>query len=113
MSPKRACGRTYNSEGGVFPEKQQKTMPERNVAVILVYSANGRSVPVCRVDDLDIVAQAARAAITQAQERASALSDVDDVLGRTEKVEAQRLADTLSILVPDLTPRRIQRRVIT
>jgi len=79
-----------------------------SVALVLLYqpTVKSRPVPLCRVDNPNMIARAAHAAIAEAQERANALSDIDDFLGEAEVAEVKRLTAVLGLLVPSVGTRR-------
>ena len=72
-----------------------------NVSLLLVYEVpGGRPLTVARVDNSSLLLDAAQTAILQAEQRADALSEADEVLGRIERSEANRLRQVLALLIP-------------
>jgi hypothetical protein len=73
--------------------------------MVLLYepsTAKGRPVPIARINDASMILLAARAAVAHAQARAVHLSQVDELLGEVEQIEADRLVKTLALLIPGL-----------
>lgn len=76
------------------------------VSLVLMYlPAASQPVPLCRIDDPNLITQAARSAVTRAEQRATVLLGVDGILGQMETIEAQRLTETLGLLVPEVRRR--------
>ena len=72
------------------------------VTLTLTYEPLSRSGSflLAQVDDKTLTVAAARKAIQMARRRARRLSFIDPAIGKQEKIEAQRLVDLFSILLP-------------
>jgi hypothetical protein len=80
-----------------------------NVSLLLVYEPNGgRPLTVARVDNRQMLLDAAQLAIIAAEKRAEELAAADRVLGEVERAEAGRLRKVLSLLVPELAAARAE-----
>lgn len=76
---------------------------------ILYEPEHGRPLTVARVGDRRLLVAVAEAAISEATERATALTEADEVLGAVQHAEAERMRRVLTILVPELRP--VNRRL--
>lgn len=78
-------------------------MSAGNVAVMLVYephSTQAEPVPIVRITNEELTAFVARAAVSRAFAQAREMSELDELLGEVEKIEASRLRRLLKLLVP-------------
>jgi hypothetical protein len=77
---------------------------------ILYEPERGRPLTVARVGDRRLLIAVAEAAIAEADERALALGEADELLGAVQREEAERMRRVLTILVPELrvSERRLQ-----
>jgi hypothetical protein len=71
---------------------------------ILYEPERGRPLTVARVGDRRLLVAVAEAAIAEADERALALTEADEILGAVQREEAERVRRVLTILVPELRP---------
>jgi hypothetical protein len=70
----------------------------------ITYTAPGQKPHyVCLLDDEELLRRVAHLAMQQAEFRAAAVGSEDAIAGRLQRVEVQRLHDSLSILVPGFT----------
>ena len=85
------------------------------VSLLLVYEPCGvsqRPVPIARTEDVGLTEAAARAIITEAEERAGELESVDADLCTMERDEAERLRTLLLKLIPTLVLNETRMRSV-
>lgn len=71
---------------------------------ILYEPEHGRPLTVARVGDRRLLIAVAEAAIAEAVERATALTEADAILGAVQREEAERMRRVLTLIVPELRP---------
>ena len=70
-------------------------------SLTITYQAPGqRPLSVATVEDEGLLRQAARLALEQAEQRATAVASEDPIMGMLQAAEVRRLRAALSILVP-------------
>ena len=75
----------------------------QSAELAIVYEPErGRPLTVARVADRRLLIAVARAAIAQAEERASAIAQADRFLGTVQHEDAARIRRVLTILLPEL-----------
>ena len=65
-------------------------------------TARSRPIPIARILNADLLLLVAKCAIVQAEARAAALAQADDLLGEAERAEVQRLRTVLALLIPGM-----------
>jgi len=81
-----------------------------NLTIHLVYKSEsplfgmcvGRSLIAAKVNDIDLIKQVAKKAISQAYKDAEIAMPLDDFVGKVKFEEAERLMRVLKTLIPDL-----------
>lgn len=69
----------------------------------IIYEGDyGRPLTAARIEDRQILIQAAKIAITEAFQKAEGVAEVDAFLGTIHQDEAERLAKVLGMLIPEL-----------
>src|SRR4051794_29581874 len=73
----------------------------------------GKPITLARIYDRDLLADAAFAAIEEAEEKARSTASEDEILGELHRQEVQRLRQALETVLPEIRmtgPPRVQRR---
>jgi hypothetical protein len=74
-----------------------------NLELVLVYKApQERPLAVARVRSADVLAEAARTALREAESQAEAVAQVDETLGAIEAQEVERLRRVLGMFLPEI-----------
>jgi hypothetical protein len=74
-----------------------------NLELVLVYSApHQRALPLARVKNEEMLLEAARAALADAETKAAAMARVDCALGAIETQEVARLRRVLEMFLPEI-----------
>ena len=69
----------------------------------IIYEGDyGRPLTAAKIEDRQLLIQAAQAAIAEAFQQAEAIADVDSFLGQVQHEDATRLARVLGMLIPEL-----------
>src|SRR5436305_12215192 len=69
----------------------------------IIYEGDyGRPLTAAKIEDRQLLVQAAQTAIAEAFRQAKAVADLDKFLGEVQQEEATRLAKVLGMLIPEL-----------
>lgn len=77
---------------------------------IIYRGTTGQALTAATIEDRGLLVAAAKAAVSEAYERAEAIAADDEFVGDLQREEAERLARVLARLIPELRP---TLRVIT
>jgi hypothetical protein len=68
--------------------------------LLLAYGDDSKALPLARIDDLQMIADAARRAIADKRQEVRQLARADRVLGVAAEGELRKLEQTLAVLLP-------------
>lgn len=80
---------------------------------IIYRGTTGQALTAATIEDRGLLVAAAKAAVSEAFERAEAIAADDEFVGDLQREEAERLARILARLIPELRGSQPQLRVLT
>jgi hypothetical protein len=75
-----------------------------DVSLHLIYEIQGKpQISAARIKDKKLLVEAARRAIEEAERKAEEMAKIDELLGKLQAEEAERLGKVLTLLIPEVS----------